>query len=187
MPTPTRTLSTADERRETVLAAAQRVFGARGLHGTPTTEIAHAAGISHAYLFRLFPTKTELVVAAVQASNQRIIDTFAAAARDAESDGRDAMEAMGHAYADLLADRELLLMQLHSYAASPDMPEVREAARDCFARLVDLVERSTGAAPDEIRTFFAHGMLMNVMAAIDADSSDAHWAQALRKSPDDAH
>lgn len=180
----TRTLSTAEDRREAVLAAAQRVFGARGLHGTPTTEIAQAAGISHAYLFRLFPTKTDLVVAAVQASNRRIIETFAAAARDAVADGSDPMEAMGHAYADLLGDRELLLMQLHSFAASPDMPEVREAARDCFARLVDLIEQSTDATPDEIRTFFAHGMLMNVMAAIDADRSDAHWAKALNKSPD---
>lgn len=184
MATTTRTLSTADERREAVLAAAQRVLGTRGLHGTPTTEIARASGISHAYLFRLFPTKTDLVVAAVRASNDRIIDTFDVAARDARADGRDPMEAMGLAYAELLGDRELLLMQLHSFAASPDMPEVREAARDCFARLIDMIERSTDATPEEIREFFAHGMLMNVMAAIETGGSDAHWAQVLRKSYD---
>lgn len=180
-----RTLSTADERREAVLKAAQRVFGARGLHGTPTTEIAQAAGISHAYLFRLFPTKTDLAVAAVRASNERIVETFAAAAREAHADGVDPMEAMGHAYAGLLNDRELLLMQLHSFAASPGMPEVGEAAREFVARLVDLIERSTDAGPDEIREFFAHGMLMNVMTAIDAGRSDAHWAQVLHKDKDD--
>lgn len=178
----TRTLSTADERREAVLRAAQRVFGARGLHGTPTTEIARAAGISHAYLFRLFPTKTDLAVAAVRATNERIIATFEGAARDAHAEGRDPLQAMGEAYAGLLADRELLLMQLHSYAASPDMPEVREAARDCFARLVALVESSTAATPEEVQRFFAYGMLMNVMTAVDAPGSDAHWAETLRKA-----
>jgi AcrR family transcriptional regulator len=184
MATPTRTLSTADERRAAVLAAAQRVFGARGLHGTPTTEIAQAAGISHAYLFRLFPTKTDLVVAAVRASNDRIVETFAIAAGEARAEGRDPMEAMGEAYAGLLEDRELLLMQLHSFAASPSMPEVREAARDCFARLVELIERTTDASPEEIQAFFAVGMLMNVMTAIDPGGSEAHWAQTLSKRSD---
>lgn len=181
VPTTHRILSTAEERREAVLGAAQRVLGARGLHGTPTTEIAQAAGISHAYLFRLFPTKIKLVVAAVRASNDRIIETFEVAAHDARAEGRDPMEAMGHAYAELLDDRELLLMQLHSFAASPGLPEVRHAARECFARLVELIERTTDASPEEIRMFFADGMLMNVMSAIDPDRSDTHWAQALHK------
>ncbi len=179
----TRTLSTAEDRREAVLVAAQRAFGTRGLHGTPTTEIAKAAGISHAYLFRLFPTKTDLVVAAVRASNDRIFETFAAAARTAKATGDDPLHAMGEAYGELLADRELLLMQLHSFAASPDLPEVREAARGCFARLVALVERETEAAPEEVSSFFATGMLMNVMAALDAESLDDHWAEILTSHP----
>ncbi len=181
MATTTRTLSTAEERREVVLRAAQRVFGSRGLHGTPTTEIAKAAGISHAYLFRLFPTKSDLVVAAVRATNDRIIQQFEDAAKRAQAEGREPLVAMGEAYAELLEDREMLLMQLHSFAASPGMPEVREAARDCFARLVALIERTTEATPEEIRLFFAGGMLMNVMAAIDAGRSKAHWAQTLHK------
>ena len=40
-----RILSTADERRETLLAAATIEFGARGFYGTPTTDIARAAGV----------------------------------------------------------------------------------------------------------------------------------------------
>src|ERR671916_1570760 len=93
-----RTLSTAEERREEVLEAAERVFAARGLHGTPTMEIAKAAGISQAYLFRLFPTKAELFTALVERCNARIERTFvdaAAAAREAE---RPAMQAVGMAY-----------------------------------------------------------------------------------------
>src|SRR5436190_917530 len=81
--TSTRTLSTADERRETILEAAERIFAARGLHGTPTLEIAKAAGISQAYLFRLFPTKAELFLALNDRCNARIRDTFSQAAQAA--------------------------------------------------------------------------------------------------------
>ena len=48
---------------EDVLQAAMREFARRGYYGTPTTDIAKGAGISQAYLFRLFPTKEELFVA----------------------------------------------------------------------------------------------------------------------------
>lgn len=177
-PSPTRTLSTAEERRETILQAAERVFAARGLHGTPTLEIAKAAGISQAYLFRLFPTKSELFGALTQRCNERIYDTFAEVAKEAKAAGDDVLKAMGSAYVGLLADRNLLLVQLHSHAASDD-PAIREQMRACFARLVDLVERESGAGPDEIRTFFAHGMLLNVLAAMGAEDVDAHWAKVL--------
>ncbi len=146
-PVPTRTLSTADERRETILQAAERVFAARGLHGTPTIEIAKAAGISQAYLFRLFPTKAELFTALVERVNARTYDTMARAATEAKAAGTDVLTAMGMAYVGLLSDRNLLLVQLHSHAASDD-PAIREQMRSCFARLVDLVERESGADAD---------------------------------------
>lgn len=173
-----RTLSTADERREEILEAAQRVFAARGLHGTPTMEIAKAAGISQAYLFRLFPTKAELFIALVQRCNERIHRTFVDAAAQAKAAGDDVLPAMGTAYIGLLADRSLLLGQLHAHAACDDA-DVRTEMRRGFARLVELVERESGADAEQVRTFFAHGMLLNVLAAMRAEESDAHWAQVL--------
>jgi AcrR family transcriptional regulator len=179
---PTRTLSTADERRETILRAAERVFAARGLHGTPTIEIAKAAGISQAYLFRLFPTKAELFTALVERTNARIHETMAAAAAAAKAADADVLPAMGAAYVGLLADRNLLLVQLHSHAASDD-PAIREQMRSCFARLVELVERESGAGPEEVRAFFAQGMLLNVLAAMNAADVGEHWAQVLLGPP----
>jgi AcrR family transcriptional regulator len=179
-----RTLSTADERREEILEAAQGVFAVRGLHGTPTMEIAKAAGISQAYLFRLFPTKAELYIALVQRSNERIHRTFVDAAAAAKSSGEDVLSAMGRAYLGLLGDRELLLGQLHAFAACDD-EAVRTEMRRGFARLVELVERESGATPDEVRAFFAHGMLLNVLAAMRAEESDAHWANVLLGPPKD--
>jgi AcrR family transcriptional regulator len=182
VPSATRTLSTAEERREAVLKAAQRVFGTRGFEGTPTSEIAKAAGISHAYLFRLFPTKTDLVVAAVRASNERILETFTLVALEAKRDGNDPMQAMGEAYGALIEDPELLRMQLHSFAASPSMPEVREATRECFAGLMELIKRFTDADDEEIQSFFAYGMLCNVMSAIDPEGPSEPWTLVLQKN-----
>jgi AcrR family transcriptional regulator len=180
-----RTLSTAEERREEILQAAEHVFASRGLHGTPTMEIAKAAGISQAYLFRLFPTKAELFSALVQRCNDRIERTFTDAAAAARATGEPVMQAMGKAYVGLLADRSLLLNQLHALAACDD-PAIRDQMRLGFARLVEIVEHETGAAPQEVRTFFAHGMLLNVLAAMQASDVDAHWATVLLEPPPDA-
>jgi AcrR family transcriptional regulator len=175
----TRTLSTAEERREAVLGAAMKVFAERGYLGTPTMEVAKAAGISQAYLFRLFPTKLELVLAVVERSNRRIHDTFAKAAAAARAQGDDPGKAMGESYAALVADRELLLTQLHAHAAAASMPEVAEAVRAGFADLYELIKRETGADDDAIRSFVATGMLMNVMAAAGARDLDVPWADCL--------
>lgn len=177
-----RTLSTAEERREEILEAAERVFAARGLHGTPTMEIARAAGISQAYLFRLFPTKAELFTALVERCNDRIERTFVDAAAAARAAGEPVMQAIGLAYVGLLADRDLLLDQLHAHAACDD-PAIRDQMRRGFARLVDIVERETGAEPQDVRNFFAHGMLLNVLAAMQAQDVDEHWAHVLLAEP----
>jgi AcrR family transcriptional regulator len=175
-----RTLSTAEERREAVLEAGMEVFADRGFLGTPTMDVAKAAGISQAYLFRLFPTKTDLVLAVAHRSNQRIRDAFAKAAATAKAEGRDPIEAMGEAYGELLTDRRMLLTQIHQHAAAASMPELAEASRAWFADLFELVERESGAAPEEVQRFFATGMLLNVMAAIGADDAHGRWAQTLR-------
>jgi hypothetical protein len=83
------------------------------------------------------------------------------------------------AYSELLEDRELLLLQMHSHAAAANDEVIRETARKGFERLVALVERETGLDELIVGRFFATGMLMNVMAALDAGSVDEHWAEVL--------
>ena len=175
-----RTLSTAEERREAVLEAGMSVFAEKGFLGTPTTEVAKAAGISQAYLFRLFPTKTDLVLAVVERSNQRIRATFLAAAARARATGADPRETMGESYGELLEDRSMLMTQIHQFAAAASMPEVAEASRAFFAELYELVQRETDLDAESIHQFFATGMLLNVMAAIGAQDEHGPWAQTLR-------
>jgi AcrR family transcriptional regulator len=179
-PTTTRKLSTAEERRESVLAAAISVFAERGYHAAPTMDIAKAAGISQAYLFRLFPTKAELFAAVGNAARERMLAAFREAAARARAEGSDRLQSMGCAYEDLLRnDRDALLIQMHSQVAAAGEPLIRDAMRRCFSDIYELVARESGASPAELRDWFAHGMLCNVMAAIDADHLDAPWARAL--------
>ena len=50
----------SDERREQILYIAMRLFAERGFRGTTTKEIAQAAGVSEAMVFRHFANKNEL-------------------------------------------------------------------------------------------------------------------------------
>jgi len=50
----------SDERRRAIVAAAVPLFARKGFAGTTTKEIAEAAGISEALLFRHFPSKKHL-------------------------------------------------------------------------------------------------------------------------------
>jgi len=169
-----RTRSTAPQRRAELLAAALSEFAVGGLHGTSTEAIARRAGISHAYLFRLFGTKKRLFIACAQLCFRRVEETLAEAA--AGSTPHERLEALGGAYRAMLADRELLLSQMQLYAACSD-PEIREIARGGLRDLVAAVGRLSGAAGAELQRFFAMGMLLNVAAAIDdpALGDDGSW------------
>lgn len=52
-----------EERRHQIVAVAMGVFSERGFRGTTTKEIAQAAGVSEAMVFRHFATKEELYAA----------------------------------------------------------------------------------------------------------------------------
>ena len=161
-----------------MLRAAMKVVGPRGLYGTPTMDVAAAAGISQAYLFRLFPTKTELFVAVLERSFQRIHDTLAEAAAKARAEGRLVRDAMAEAYTNLLQDPEVLLTQLQGQAAASE-PVVRDELRHGFRMLYEMVKREWDASPQEMQAFFAHGMLCNVIAAMQIADLDERWAEVL--------
>ena len=55
----------ADDRRRQIAEVAMRIFSERGFRGTTTKEIAQAAGVSEAIIFRHFATKEELYTAII--------------------------------------------------------------------------------------------------------------------------
>jgi AcrR family transcriptional regulator len=160
----------ADERRHAVLAVALHEFAIGGLAGTSTDVIAERAGISQPYLFRLFGSKRELFLATVNLAFDRVLAGFKKAT--AGLAGNDALMAMGIAYGDLIADRDLLLTQLHAYAACADL-DVRAVVRGRYAELVDFIVEASGVDEDELRKFVAFGMLWNVVAALGIEEYEA--------------
>lgn len=177
---PVATRMRADERREQVLEAALPVFARNGYEGTSTEDVAKAAGISQPYLFRLFDTKRALFIELVRRGFDRVGKTFAVAA--AGRTGEEALKAMGDAYLEMLADRDLLLLQLHAYAASDD-PEVRTATRQALGRLWEVVTDAAELPAEGAVDFFAQGMLLNVVAALDASELRDTWVRACLRSP----
>lgn len=164
MSTATAARSTAEVRREEVLAAALVEFGSAGM-GVSTEAIARRAGISQPYLFRLYPTKKDLFVAAVDRCFTTAREVFRTVGEGLAGDA--AIEALGDAYGELLAgDPGFLRMQLQAYTTSADDPEVRAAALRGFTALWDEVVAITGMDEVDARAFFAEGMLWNVTAAL---------------------
>ena len=168
---------TAEERREAVLAAAFEAFARGGLHGTSTEEIAAVAGISQPYLFRLFGTKKRLFVATIERCMADTLELFRSAAGDLR--GKEALDAMAAAYVAMVtSDRTRLLSQMEGYAACDD-PDVREAMRAGYGKLHLFVETVSGADETTVATWFAHGMLLNVVAAMDLWDAREPWARRL--------
>ncbi|HEY8842987.1 MAG TPA: TetR/AcrR family transcriptional regulator, partial [Gaiellaceae bacterium] len=148
-----------------------------GLDGASTEAIARSAGISQPYVFRLFGTKKELYMASVARCLRETLEAFQRAAEGKR--GEEALHAIGTAYVEeLLSDRTRLQAQMQAYAACDD-PEVCEVVRAGYGDLVAYVERVAGVAPEEISRFFAYGMLLNVIAAMDLKDSTEGWAQRL--------
>lgn len=172
----TATRQTAEVRREAVLEAAASEFSRKGLHGASTDAIAKAAGISQPYLFRLFGTKKELYLATTRLKMEETYQAFESASRG--KTGLEALHAMGDAYTGLIEDRERLQLMLQCFAGCED-DDVRAEVRRVWRDLVELAERTSGEPPEVVSTFFAKGMLLNVLNAMQLFDDPTPWGDRL--------
>ena len=168
---------TKEERREEILTAAMAVFAEKGLHGASTEDVARAAGISQPYVFRLFGTKRQLFIAVVARCFRQTLEAFQRASEGTR--GEDALHAIGEAYGEALeTNRTYLLLQMQAYAACDD-PDVCEVVQNGYGDLVAYVERVSGLDQATVSTFFAKGMLMNVLASMQLQTPTEPWAVRL--------
>jgi AcrR family transcriptional regulator len=156
--------SSSDERREQVIKAAVKEFAANGFHATSTSAIAKRAGISQPYIYALFPNKRELFLAVDRYVVGRIRRAFADAARGLTTP-EERLEAMGHAYVELLQDRDEIRFQMQAHASAGD-PELGPPIRKEFEEIFEDVGRISGASREEVSAFMAKGMLLNVAASL---------------------
>jgi AcrR family transcriptional regulator len=61
-------------RRQEILAAAARVFAAKGYHSATTREIAAVAGLAEGTIFNYFPTKRDLLVTLFEQGAEGMLD-----------------------------------------------------------------------------------------------------------------
>jgi AcrR family transcriptional regulator len=171
--------STADQRRATVIDAAIAEFSRSGFHGTPLSSVAERAGISTAYVFKLFPGKERLFVAALDECFARVEDALAeGAARATSGSPEEVLDRMGEAYAELIADRELLALQVHALSVA-EVPEIGEAMRRGLARVTRFAMSRSRADDAAVQRFMAFGQLCHLIATTHLDEVPEPWARAL--------
>lgn len=159
----------ATDRREQLLDAAARAFARGGFAGTSTDAIAREAGVSQPYVVRTFGTKVRLFTEVHARSCDAIVATFEAEMnrQTAPPDSEEYWEGLGRAYAELVADRDLLMVMAHGFLAS-SVPEIGAQARASMGTIFRLLRERTGCTPDRAREFIAHGMLLNTLLAMEA-------------------
>ncbi|WP_227423266.1 TetR/AcrR family transcriptional regulator [Pengzhenrongella sicca] len=172
-------LSTAELRIPVVTASAVREFSRGGYRGTTIADVAHAAGISPAYVFKLFPSKESLFVAALEDCFRQIVETLTVGAERAGDTSPDGiLDAMGGAYAELIRDRSLLMLQVHAQSVA-DIPEIGQALRAGMAAIVQLAKARSRASDGAVQHFVAYGQLCHLIVTAGIDDVPEEWASIL--------
>jgi AcrR family transcriptional regulator len=130
-----------ERNRELLLAAARRVFLARGYHGSTLEAIAAEAGFSKGVVYSQFESKADLFLALL---DERIEERAAENARVVRDAGGGAAAiaalcALGRGRAGKEVDWNLLLLEFRAQAARD--PAINESYAKAHARAIDGIAR----------------------------------------------
>ncbi|MGD8188488.1 TetR/AcrR family transcriptional regulator [Brevibacillus ginsengisoli] len=160
--------TTSVNRKTEIISAAIEVFAEIGYYRATTAEVAKRAKISQPYIFRFFSTKEALLLAALEVSWERVIDSFR---KVVESASPEQLETdLIRAYEEILnAYQNEILLQMQAQTIQED--SIREAMRNGFRevrRIVLDAFREAGIPNSEERTmlFLARGMLCNISTVL---------------------
>jgi AcrR family transcriptional regulator len=109
----------AEDRREQIIEVAVRLFSQKGFRGTTTKEIALAAGVNEAIIFRHFSTKSELYAAIIdRKANSAEMKALRSALAEAieRSDDRRVFETLAYHMLEF-HERDDTAMRLLLYSA----------------------------------------------------------------------
>ncbi|MEJ8547229.1 TetR/AcrR family transcriptional regulator [Brevibacillus borstelensis] len=160
--------TTSVNRKTEIISAAIEVFAEIGYYRATTAQVAKRAEISQPYIFRFFSTKEALLLAALEVSWTRVIDSFRKVVESASPEQLE--KDLIRVYEDILsAHQNEILLQMQAQTIQED--SIREAMRNGFGevrRLVLEAFRAAGIPNPEERTmlFLARGMLCNISIAL---------------------
>lgn len=110
-----------------MIAAAVTLFARAGFHGVTTKDIAHGANVSEGNIFRYFPSKRDLFIAAIDSELAKLSVRAGSLARIANlEDSRSALRALFELITDTVVNQPGLvrLLQFSALEFGPDMEPV---------------------------------------------------------------
>jgi AcrR family transcriptional regulator len=148
----------AARNRQAIIATARQLYGERGLDA-PLDDIARAAGVGNATVYRHFPTRCALVAASFADTLRRVLEHAEQALDDPDPWAGFAghvtflcrLQATDRGLADLLTTQ---------VGAAPDLERLRGQAYRAFVRLADRA-RAAGALRED---FVAQDLVLLLMA-----------------------
>ncbi|TJY39868.1 TetR/AcrR family transcriptional regulator [Cohnella pontilimi] len=149
-------------RKAEILEAAAALFAESGYYKTTTADVARAVGVTQPYVFHFFKSKEQLYLAVLDNAYEKILHAF----NTAEAPPEQLPEAMGKAFADLLAThRNEILLVMMSYATPEDA--VRQKCQERFDTVYERVKSRFEQAgiPDaagRARDFIGQGMIISL-------------------------
>lgn len=171
----------AEERRESILVAAEQTFARLGYRGAGMADIAAAAGITQPMLYRHFTSKHQLFITCLERSTDLVL----AAWREVPD-----LPTMGKCYLTLsAAGLDAVRLRMQAMAESDD-PEIRVQVLRTFqmfrARIQEMVEQeqaadrlAEGVHPAEATwLFFALGLLIDFWLILDPPTAGEAIAKA---------
>jgi AcrR family transcriptional regulator len=128
----------ARERREQLVASAQRLFAERGYRATTMDDIAHAAGVTKPLLYQHFASKRALYLELIQHVSDELV-TALRSAHDRAGGPRELVENGYRAYFEMIVSHKDAFRLVFGRHA-PDDPELSGAVRSVERRVLEVVE-----------------------------------------------
>lgn len=145
----------ATERRRLIVEAALLVFAGRSYAAATTADVAKAAKISQATIFKHFATKRDLFVAVLARTTELVLERWQRASEGAPTP-LDGLVAIARTYAMMAAREQVTFrVRIRAVAESAD-PVIAEHARNSYLTIVsflrDLIEKAKEARqlPEEV-------------------------------------
>jgi hypothetical protein len=87
---------------------------------------------------------------------------------------------MGDAYAHLISDRTLLMLQVHAQSVA-EIPAIGEALRAGLERVTTFAKTRSRADDDDVQRFIAYGQLCHLIVTTQLDGRPGEWVALLTK------
>jgi AcrR family transcriptional regulator len=159
----------AARNRQAILDAARAVYGQHGLDA-PLDDIARAAGLGNATLYRHFPSRCELIAAVFAETLQRVIAAGDVALR-ADDAWNGFCEHVRQLCAMQAADRGLADLLITRVSGAPQLERLRARAYRNLVRLADRANHAGGLRSDFTPEDLALLLMANAGLVQRADAS----------------